>query len=64
MDKLIKHYEECFREHGDSHRGVDWPNEQDALTRYQVMLQGISLFPGISTNSVSILDYGCGLGHL
>ena len=41
MDKLVKHYENCFHKHGDTPQGVDWPNKQDAETRYQVMLQGI-----------------------
>ena len=42
MDKkyeiLYKHYEECFKKHGDNNLGVDWPNKNDLLTRYKIML--------------------------
>mgnify|MGYP006179677761 CR=1 FL=1 len=27
---LIDHYEACLDAHGDTHRGVDWPNAADA----------------------------------
>jgi SAM-dependent methyltransferase len=57
---LQKHYESKLREHGDNHRGVDWPNRADAEKRYDVMLDVIS-----STSiSASLLDIGCGLAHL
>lgn len=57
---LREHYERTFREHGDSHRGVDWPNAADATTRYDVMLDLL----GSSPDKVSLLDVGCGLAHL
>lgn len=63
---IVKHYEECFKEYGDNSKGVDWPNKQDALKRYQVMLEVMKF----DTNSFkaprqpSVLDFGCGLGHL
>jgi SAM-dependent methyltransferase len=57
---LQKHYESKLREHGDNHRGVDWPNRTDAEKRYDVMLDLISN----SSTSVSLLDIGCGLAHL
>ena len=63
MDKLIKHYDDCFRKYGDCHKGVDWPNENDACIRYQVMLQGIPHRLYTSQKKFSLLDYGCGLGH-
>lgn len=58
--QLINHYEDCLARHGDSHRGVDWPNEQDAATRYQVMLEVIRS----QDIPVSLLDFGCGAAHL
>lgn len=58
QDVIVQHYEKCFEEYGDSYKGVDWPNEQDALTRYGVMLDVVKQKPA------SILDFGCGLGHL
>lgn len=58
---IVKHYENCFIEHGDNHKGVDWPNEQDARIRYRVMLD---LIRDNTTTAISLLDYGCGLSHL
>jgi len=57
---LLEHYESCLDRHGDSHRGVDWPNLQDAEVRYDVM---INLVPPREIN-FSLLDFGCGAGHL
>lgn len=53
---IIKHYEECFEKYGDTNKGVDWPNIEDALTRYRVMADGLE-------SSSSVLDFGCGLAH-
>jgi SAM-dependent methyltransferase len=58
--EIKSHYEDCLDKYGDSHKGVDWPNETDATTRYKVMLEVIR----DSTKEVSILDLGCGAGHL
>ncbi len=57
---LIDHYEACLAAHGDSHLGVDWPNAEDAQTRYRVMLDVIRQ----RDRRVSLLDFGCGAGHL
>ena len=56
---LQEHYERKLREHGDSHRGVDWPNRPDAEKRYDVMLDLIG-----DRIPASLLDIGCGLAHL
>ena len=57
---IIYHYEDCFKKHGDSNLGVDWPNKIDADTRYKIMLEVITC----SSLTVSLLDFGCGLSHL
>ncbi len=57
--KIAEHYKKCFEDHGDNHLGVDWPKYEDTLTRYEVMLDLIN-----ENNKVSLLDFGCGLGHL
>ena len=55
---LVRHYESCLAKHGDSHLGVDWPNLEDALKRYQVML-------GVTRGEpCTLLDFGCGAAHL
>ncbi len=57
---LFQHYENCFETHGDNHKGVDWPNKEDAIKRYEIMLNIIN----DNNKKVSILDFGCGCGHL
>jgi SAM-dependent methyltransferase len=56
--KLSEHYNNCYLKHGDNHLGVDWPKYEDTITRYQVMYD---LFK--NDIDVSVLDFGCGLGH-
>ena len=58
--QIIEHYEGCLDRHGDSHLGVDWPDARDAETRYRVMLDVI----GRRTAPATLLDFGCGAGHL
>ena len=59
---IIAHYEACLKAHGDTHLGVDWPNMEDALKRYQVMLE---LFDFKETQDpFTLLDFGCGTSHL
>lgn len=58
--KIFKHYENCFLKHGDNHKGVDWPNKDEATTRYKVMLDLINA----QNNLISLLDFGCGASHL
>ncbi len=62
---LIKHYENCFDMYGDNNKGVDWPNREDVLTRYRVMLEVMDFDTDkTSKDGVSVLDFGCGLGHM
>lgn len=56
--EIVKHYENCFKVYGDNHKGVDWPNEQDALTRYAVMAGLLD-----HEQEHTLLDLGCGAGH-
>ncbi len=58
--QIIRHYEDCLATHGDTHRGVDWPNEADAAKRYRVMLDLVR--PSGLTQT--LLDLGCGASHL
>jgi SAM-dependent methyltransferase len=60
--ELIDHYEACLDRHGDTHLGVDWPNEADALTRYRVMLEIVA--PPTPGSRATLLDFGCGAGGL
>jgi SAM-dependent methyltransferase len=59
---IVAHYESCLDQHGDTHRGVDWPSLADARTRYGVMLDVIK--PVATGEKVRLLDFGCGASHL
>lgn len=59
--KIVAHCEACLAKHGDSHLGVDWPNQSDAQTRYRVMLD---LLTESEMEPVDLLDFGCGPSHL
>ena len=60
--EIVAHYESCLGKHGDTHRGVDWPNAKDATKRYQVMLDMLAYSQ--RPRGASLLDFGCGAGHL
>ena len=53
---IISHYESCLEKFGDTHLGVDWPNKEDADTRYKVMLEVINQD---SSGKLKLLDFGC-----
>lgn len=59
---IVAHYEHCLATHGDTPKGVDWPNAADATKRYNVMLDILSI-PNCPSE-VSLLDFGCGAGHM
>jgi hypothetical protein len=61
-ERIVGHYERCLREHGDSHRGVDWPNQTDAEKRYRIMLDVVR--PRANGRRPTLLDFGCGAAHL
>lgn len=59
--RIVSHYESCLEKYSDTHKGVDWPNKEDADTRYRVMLD---LIRHESSNTIKLLDFGCGGSHL
>jgi cyclopropane fatty-acyl-phospholipid synthase-like methyltransferase len=58
---IADYYKQCLIEHGDSNLGVNWPNKSDVDVRHEVMLN--ILQKNETTTSMSLLDFGCGLGH-
>lgn len=61
---IVKHYESCLEQFGDTHRGVDWPKPEDAETRYRVMLDLLRFDPFPLAGRKRLLDFGCGAAHL
>jgi SAM-dependent methyltransferase len=59
---IVAHYEACLAKHGDTHLGVDWPNREDALKRYRIMLDLVG--GGSAAARPRLLDFGCGASHL
>jgi SAM-dependent methyltransferase len=57
-DELKRHYQALFREHGDSARAAQHFDDRSQRRRFEVLVDGIRE-PG-----ASVLDVGCGLGHL
>ncbi len=58
---IVKHYEQCLVQHGPTHEGMDWPNEHDLATRFDVMLDIVRLQ---GKRPPKLLDIGCGAGLL
>lgn len=59
--KIVNHYSKCFKKYGETHKGVDWPNNDDLLKRFQVMLN-ITQYQFPKKDKASLLDFGCGFG--
>jgi SAM-dependent methyltransferase len=59
--ELVQHYEDCLKQYGDTHLGVDWPRAKDVLVRYKVMLNVIR---DLNLSKISLLDFGCGASGL
>lgn len=57
---IVAHYEACFRAHGASARGADWPNAADLTRRFDVMLGLVRA----GAARPSLVDFGCGAGLL
>jgi SAM-dependent methyltransferase len=58
---IVAYAERCLEEYGDNYQGVGWTKSADnADTRYRIMLEMILDSP----EPVSLLDFGCGAGHL
>jgi SAM-dependent methyltransferase len=56
--RLREHYAPLVREHGATHRAVDWGSARSQEARFRVLLEA----GGAMT--ARVLDVGCGVGHL
>ena len=60
-DRLLKLYDASLETHGDTAQGAMWPNQEDRLRRFDVMLDLITGTPG---ESMRLCDLACGTGEL
>lgn len=58
QNKLNEHYLPLLEQYGSTFRAVDWGSHHSQMMRFQVLLE-----VGNFINS-SVLDVGCGVGHL
>jgi len=58
---LTNHYLPLLSQHGDSFESVNWGSQKSQYLRFKVLLGG---FDTSESNSPSLLDVGCGVGHL
>lgn len=56
---VVSHYSELFRKYGDSPQSVQLADRETQYRRFEVLTRQIP-----RNESVSVLDVGCGLGHL
>lgn len=59
---IVRHFEACLANHGDTHLGVDWPKAEDVPTRHRVMLDVVRAED--AGRPLRLLDFGCGASHL
>jgi SAM-dependent methyltransferase len=57
--RVAEYYTGKLREHGPTHRGVDWNSRESQLLRFEQFMRAFPV-----GEPVSVLDYGCGYGTL
>lgn len=64
--RLVSHYESRLKQYGPTTKGMDWPNKDEAVIRYNAHIDLIvSHSSNLSAGSeCSVLDLGCGVGIL
>ena len=60
-DRILEAYDSVLARHGDTAEGAHWPNEQDRLRRFDVML---GVMPGSISGTPVLCDLACGTGEL
>jgi hypothetical protein len=51
---IVAHCDTCLVRHGDTAKGADWPNEEDRVRRFDVMLDLLASGAG----AVTMCDVG------
>jgi SAM-dependent methyltransferase len=60
--KLARYYDDLLEKYGDHYLSLDWKSPESQPVRFSVLLD-IIMFT-TKSRDISILDVGCGLGHL
>jgi SAM-dependent methyltransferase len=58
LKKIRENYLPLIQQYGHTYRAVDWGSSQGQIIRFRLLLEVGNLF------DASVLDVGCGLGHL
>lgn len=61
--EIAEHYLNCYKEHGDNHLGMDWPDYEDTIIRNKIMYELIQPQTFKNITDSTLLDFGCGTGH-
>jgi SAM-dependent methyltransferase len=59
---IARYFEELLAKHGDHFLSLDWKSKESQLVRFTALLDII--FHGPKNDTMSILDVGCGIGHM
>lgn len=62
-EEIYKHYEKTLKAYGPTYKGMDWPKLEDVFKRFKVQLDIVESNTKFK-NGISLLDLGCGVGHL
>lgn len=55
---IKEHYKKLFKTYGDTHHSAQWSSLETQEKRFEILTQISNI------NYASVLDYGCGTGHL
>jgi hypothetical protein len=59
--ELASHFDARLRQHGDTAKGADWPNQPDREMRFEVMLD---MLRQDTSSQIELLDFACGTADL
>ena len=61
-EEIARYFESLLNKHGDDFLSLDWKSKESQLVRFAALIDII--FHGPKNSSISLLDVGCGIGHL
>lgn len=61
--ELANHYIACLKQHGDTSNGMDWPDGNQNLKRFNVMTELFMKNISELNRPIRLLDFACGTSH-